>query len=938
MEEDVYATFNYNDSGGDGTSSGGSEDEDGSWSSLDFSVERQQNLLVWQLLNPGNYSQKQVVNWSLSNASTTSTPVEPPFDANNYWALLALVLVFGTAAGNILVCLAIAWERRLQNVTNYFLMSLAITDLMVAVLVMPLGILTLVKGHFPLSSEHCLTWICLDVLFCTASIMHLCTISVDRYLSLRYPMRFGRNKTRRRVTLKIVFVWLLSIAMSLPLSLMYSKDHASVLVNGTCQIPDPVYKLVGSIVCFYIPLGVMLLTYCLTVRLLARQRQNLGGGQPTSAVTPGWASGWLGQAPALERRCTWRRLLKPGQSHASSVLHAHSANSTDTDLSTLDNHELWLPDTSIPEPTTTTMTALHQFGAEMLKLSRGLESVASSSTTGSPTKSEFSISNQLPFPSSPQRYATHQQALQQHQQHQQHKQHSQGSNYPPQTSPKSRQGTSNHLGLSVTTLGIERESTRNSLASSRLGEQSDGTLSQLSQRLRAYKRRRRASSAASGRERRNGSEDAEDEDQDTLRRRKRHNSLPKNVLYTRHNTLCESLDNDDNDVNDEDDEDEAEKMQTQTDKLSKGCHSDTELEPAKLCRVSSSSRAIQNHQPDYLQLPSVCTCPYFGDRPLQSCVKTAEVKIVSSAFKVTSTTTAVSSSPSEMELLLCSGSGNNNKKGLTSSVSVGIAGVGVGGAGGGTGTAAAAAAPPGGGTGNTLSPNAAHHHHHAHHQSDGGSYLAAPGTPCPGRRKLSISKTASVITWDAGRHRRRGSSFGGARTSLLLTPTKTSSSTASTTPLRRSATLRSHQNMNYQASGEGGKPSRTPQSSPCLLQRQQTVRSHHSRNSSVISRNSSRHGRIIRLEQKATKVLGVVFFTFVILWSPFFVLNLLPTVCEECEERISHWVFDVVTWLGYASSMVNPIFYTIFNKVFRQAFKKVLLCRYSNNSAWRPSR
>lgn len=78
-------------------------------------------------------------------------------------------------------------------------------------------------GHFPLDSEYCLVWICLDVLFCTASIMHLCTISVDRYLSLRYPMKFGRNKTRRRVVLKISFVWLLSIAMSLPLSLMYSK-------------------------------------------------------------------------------------------------------------------------------------------------------------------------------------------------------------------------------------------------------------------------------------------------------------------------------------------------------------------------------------------------------------------------------------------------------------------------------------------------------------------------------------------------------------------------------------------------------------------------------------------------------------------------------------------------------------------------------------------
>lgn len=80
-----------------------------------------------------------------------------------------------------------------------------------------------IAGYFPLQSEHCLVWICLDVLFCTASIMHLCTISIDRYLSLRYPMRFGRNKTRKRVVLKIFFVWLLSIAMSLPLSLMYSK-------------------------------------------------------------------------------------------------------------------------------------------------------------------------------------------------------------------------------------------------------------------------------------------------------------------------------------------------------------------------------------------------------------------------------------------------------------------------------------------------------------------------------------------------------------------------------------------------------------------------------------------------------------------------------------------------------------------------------------------
>lgn len=93
--------------------------------------------------------------WDAANTSEIDLGTNTSFDVsqneagqfNNWWAMLALVLVLGTAAGNILVCMAITWERRLQNVTNYFLMSLAITDLMVAILVMPLGILTLVRGE-----------------------------------------------------------------------------------------------------------------------------------------------------------------------------------------------------------------------------------------------------------------------------------------------------------------------------------------------------------------------------------------------------------------------------------------------------------------------------------------------------------------------------------------------------------------------------------------------------------------------------------------------------------------------------------------------------------------------------------------------------------------------------------------------------------------------
>jgi hypothetical protein len=102
-------------------------------------------------LNTSGASANAVFQWSVNiSVNVSDGSAEDVTDFNNWWALLALVLVLGTAAGNILVCLAITWERRLQNVTNYFLMSLAITDLMVAVLVMPLGILTLVRGKLAL--------------------------------------------------------------------------------------------------------------------------------------------------------------------------------------------------------------------------------------------------------------------------------------------------------------------------------------------------------------------------------------------------------------------------------------------------------------------------------------------------------------------------------------------------------------------------------------------------------------------------------------------------------------------------------------------------------------------------------------------------------------------------------------------------------------------
>ncbi|XP_004710117.1 5-hydroxytryptamine receptor 2C [Echinops telfairi] len=196
-----------------------------------------------------------------------------PDGVQNWPALAIVVIIIMTIGGNILVIMAVSMEKKLHNATNYFLMSLAIADMLVGLLVMPISLLAILYDYvWPLPRNLCPVWIALDVLFSTASIMHLCAISLDRYVAIRNPIEHSRFNSRTKAIMKIAIVWAISIGVSIPIPVIGLRDESKVFVNNTtCVLNDPNFVLIGSFVAFFIPLTIMVITYCLTIYVLRRQ-------------------------------------------------------------------------------------------------------------------------------------------------------------------------------------------------------------------------------------------------------------------------------------------------------------------------------------------------------------------------------------------------------------------------------------------------------------------------------------------------------------------------------------------------------------------------------------------------------------------------------------------------------------------------------------------
>uniref|UniRef100_P30728-2 Isoform D3Short of D(3) dopamine receptor n=1 Tax=Mus musculus TaxID=10090 RepID=P30728-2 len=189
-----------------------------------------------------------------------------------YYALSYCALILAIIFGNGLVCAAVLRERALQTTTNYLVVSLAVADLLVATLVMPWVVyLEVTGGVWNFSRICCDVFVTLDVMMCTASILNLCAISIDRYTAVVMPVHYQHGTGQsscRRVALMITAVWVLAFAVSCPLLFGFNTTGDPSI----CSISNPDFVIYSSVVSFYVPFGVTVLVYA-RIYMVLRQRR-----------------------------------------------------------------------------------------------------------------------------------------------------------------------------------------------------------------------------------------------------------------------------------------------------------------------------------------------------------------------------------------------------------------------------------------------------------------------------------------------------------------------------------------------------------------------------------------------------------------------------------------------------------------------------------------
>ncbi|KAM7375196.1 hypothetical protein PAMA_014333 [Pampus argenteus] len=202
-----------------------------------------------------------------------------------------LIIAVLAIMGNFLVCLAVTRNKKLRTVTNYFLVSLAVADILVGLVAIPCAVLTdLGQPHHDL--PLCLVLLSILMVLTQSSILSLLAVAAERYVAILLPFQYQRVMSPRNAWLALLVTWGLAVIFgSVPFMDWKRQPVGFDYCIFTCVVDMSYIVYFNFFCCLLVPLVAMFVIYGHIFLTVRSQLRRIAVGRRTAEDTPATGSG-----------------------------------------------------------------------------------------------------------------------------------------------------------------------------------------------------------------------------------------------------------------------------------------------------------------------------------------------------------------------------------------------------------------------------------------------------------------------------------------------------------------------------------------------------------------------------------------------------------------------------------------------------------------------
>ncbi|KAM9339479.1 trace amine-associated receptor 1-like [Symphorus nematophorus] len=197
-----------------------------------------------------------------------------------YIFLLSLSVI--TICGNLVVIISIIYFTQLHTPTNYLILSLAVADLLVGIIVFPFSMAFSLSSCLYHEGLFCKIRGSCDISLSTCSILNLCCISIDRYYAVCQPLTYRTKINFRVVMIMIVVSWGVSALIGIGVIIAGLNNEQC---EERCLIDILIANTIGPILSFYLPVIIMLCIYLKIFLVAQKQARSIQNTKPGATVS-----------------------------------------------------------------------------------------------------------------------------------------------------------------------------------------------------------------------------------------------------------------------------------------------------------------------------------------------------------------------------------------------------------------------------------------------------------------------------------------------------------------------------------------------------------------------------------------------------------------------------------------------------------------------------